>query len=605
MTSHLSEVATDALPPSITAPTSISTLQPVPSVQTNQHSMQTRSKSGISKPISKFCYKAVIDYTFTEPPTYKIASTYPKWCEAMDAEFQALQRQQTWSLVPAPPNVNLVGCKWVFKLKLNSDGSISRYKARLVAKGFHQQAGIDYHETFSPVIKPATVRLILAIAVSCNWSLRQLDVSNAFLHGLLKEEVYMTQPPGYMDSHHPSYVCKLHKSLYGLKQAPRAWFERFTFHLLHLGFTASMADSSLFIFHSSGTIIYLLLYVDDIIVTGNNSAQISSFIAALSQVFELKDLGPLSYFLGIQISPTKYGITLTQSKYASDILHRFNMSNSKPVKTPCCPATRLVPHTGVSLADPTEYRSLVGALQYLTFTRPDLAFSVQQLCQFMSKPTSTHMEAAKRVLRYVRGTLHHGICFSPGPLTLTAFSDADWAGDPTDRRSTTGLLVFLGPNPISWSAKKQSTVSRSSTEAEYRALATSAAELSWLRILFKELNIYLPYVPVIWCDNISAIALSANPVFHSRTKHLEVDYHFVREKVLRKDLCVGFISGADNFADVFTKPLSAPPFLLIRSKLLVDSSPKRLRGDVEEQSQSQHDQQDSTQDSIRTVSLIT
>ena len=203
----------------------------------NHHPMQTRSKSGITKPNSKLCYKAVLDYTFTEPPTYGIASKYPKWCEAMDAEFQALQRQHTWSSVPTSPNVNLVGCKWVYKLNLNSDGSISRYNARLVAKGFHQHAGIDYQETFSPVNKLATMRLVLAIAVSCNWSLRQLDVSNAFLHGFLKEEVYMTQPLGYEDAKHPSYVCKLHKSLYGRKQAPRAWFESFSFHLLHLGFT--------------------------------------------------------------------------------------------------------------------------------------------------------------------------------------------------------------------------------------------------------------------------------------------------------------------------------------------------------------------------------
>ena len=181
----------------------------------NQHPMKTRSKSGIVKP--KLCYKAILDYTKTESPSYKVASKYPVWCIAMDTEFQALQRQQTWTLVPAPPHANLVGCKWVFKVKLHIDGSIARYKARLVAKGFHQQAGIDYSETFSPVVKHATIRLVLAIAVSCNWPLKQLDVSNAFLHGYLKEEVYMQQPLGYVDAVHPSYVCKLHKSLYGLK----------------------------------------------------------------------------------------------------------------------------------------------------------------------------------------------------------------------------------------------------------------------------------------------------------------------------------------------------------------------------------------------------
>ena len=231
--------------------------------------MQTRSKSGISKP--KLCYKATLDYNFTEPPTYKIASSYPNWCKAMDAEFDAMQKQQTWVLVPSSSHFNLVGCKWVYKLKLHSDGSIARYKARLVAKGFHQQPGIDFTETFSPVIKPTTVRLVLGIAVSLNWSIRQLDVSNAFLHGYLKEEVYMQQPQGYVNPSKPHYVCRLLKSLYGLKQAPRAWFERFTSQLLHLGFMASLADSSLFVYHFGSTILYLLLYVDDIIITGNTS----------------------------------------------------------------------------------------------------------------------------------------------------------------------------------------------------------------------------------------------------------------------------------------------------------------------------------------------
>ena len=348
----------------------------------------------------------------------------------------------------------------------------------------------------------------------------------------------------------------------------------------------SLVDNSLFIFQSSGTIIYLLLYVDDIIVIGNNSSQVAlliTTITTLSQMFELKDLGPLHYFLGIQISYSKHGITLTQTKYAFDVLHRFNMENSKPVKTPCCSSSRLVPHSGVALFDPIVYRSMVGALQYFTFTRPDLAFSVHQLCQFMSKHTSVHLEATKPVLRYLRGTLHHGIFFSPGPLTLTVFSDVDWAGDHTDRHSTIGLLVFLGPNPISWSTKKQNTVSRSSTEAKNRALDTSTAELSWLHILFKELKLFLPYVPVIWCDNVSAIALSANPIFHSRTKHLEVDYHYISEKVLRKDLKVGFVFGKDNLVDIFTKPLPAPPFIFFHSKLLVDSSPYCLRGDVEDE----------------------
>ncbi|XP_023917795.1 uncharacterized mitochondrial protein AtMg00810-like [Quercus suber] len=340
-----------------------------------------------------------------------------------------------------------------------------------------------------------------------------------------------------------------------------------------------MADSSLFVFASHQIIIYLLVYVDDIIITGNSSSQVSHLVTAHSKAFKLKDLGVLSYFLGIQIVPSKVGLTLCQSKYASDVLHRFHMENSKPTKTPCCPNVRLTPFEGSILPDPTEYRSMVGALQYLTFTRPDLAFSVHQLYQFMQHPTSSHLEAAKRVLRYVRGTLHFGLYLAPGPLTFSAFSDVDWADDPTDRKSTTGILVFLGSNPISWSSKKQSTVSRSSTEAEYRALASTAAELSWLRTLFKELKLFLPHIPILWCDNNSAIALASNPVFHSRTKHIEVDYHYVRGCVLRHTLGIKFISGRDNFADIFTKPLPGPHFLVLRGKLLADTA-SCLRGNV-------------------------
>ena len=220
------------------------------------------------------------------------------------------------------------------------------------------------------------------------------------------------------------------------------------------------------------------MYVDDIIITGNSTSQVDHLVTALSSAFELKDLGVLSYFLGIQILPTRFGLTLCQSKYASDVLHRFHMENSKPTKTPSCSNTCLTPFDGSALPDPSKYRSMVGALQYLTFTHPDLSFSVNQLCQFMQHPTTSHLEAAKRVLHYVRGTLHFGIHFAPGPLTFFAFFDADWAGDPTDHKSTTGQLVFLGSSPISWSSKKQPTVSWSSTEAEYRALASTAAELA-------------------------------------------------------------------------------------------------------------------------------
>uniref|UniRef100_A0A2N9FIB4 Uncharacterized protein n=1 Tax=Fagus sylvatica TaxID=28930 RepID=A0A2N9FIB4_FAGSY len=407
-------------------------LPPIPATL-NTHSMQTRSKHGIFKP--KIYHTISTDYTHIEPPTYQLASKYPQWCNAMDEEFSTLQRQHTWSLVPPPIGKNIVGCKWVFKLKRNSDGSISRYKARLVAKGFHQQYGIDFEETFSPVVKPPTVRLILALAVTYNWPLRQLDVRNAFLHGVLKEEVYMMQPPGYVASNQPHHVCKLQKSIYGLKQAPRAWFESFTTQLLSLGFQASSADSSLFTYKAGSDIAF-------------------------------------------PFTRSSKGLTITQTKYATDLLTKHNMVHCSPCKTPCVPHVRLSAHCGQPIADVHAYRSLVGALHYLTFTRPDISFAVHQVCQFMNAPSDVHLTAAKRILRYLRGTLDHGLFYTPGPISLSAFSDADWAGDPNDRRSTSGLLVYLGHNPITWSAKKQLTVSRSSTEAEYRALASASAELS-------------------------------------------------------------------------------------------------------------------------------
>jgi hypothetical protein len=398
------------------------------------------------------------------------------------------------------------------------------------------------------------------LAAQNQWPLRQLDVSNAFLHGLLKESVFMAQPLGFIDSTQPSHVCKLHKSLYGLKQAPRAWFERFTSHLLTLGFTASLADASLFVLHHGSTTVYLLLYVDDIIITGNNSTAISDIISQLSAAFELNDLGPLCYFLGLQIDYKKVGLFVHQHKYITDLLHKFQMTDCKASPTPIATTPPISTDNNDALSDPTPFHSLVGALQYATFTRPDIAFAVNRVCQFMHKPSTVHFVAAKRILRYLKGTLHKGVLFQPGHLALIAFTDADWAGDLSDKRFTSGVIVFLGHNPITWLAKKQHTISRSSTEVEYRSLANGAAELAWLRQVLCDLKLFLPSAPLIWCDNTSALALASNPVFHGRTKHIEVDYHFVREKVVCGDLLLQFICTHDQLADIFTKALPSTRF---------------------------------------------
>ncbi|CAL2245419.1 unnamed protein product [Prunus armeniaca] len=469
----------------------------------NTHPMQTRAKNGISKlkPFSDYqCYHTTIPVIAAddEPSSYRIAAQSPAWVKAMHEELEALQMQGTWSLVPCPSRKNIVGSKWIYKIKRNADGSIARYKARLVAQGFSQQQGLDFSETFSPVVRHTTVRLILSLAAMNKWSLGQLDVKNAFLHGDLEEEVYMRQPPGFEDSQHPEFVCRLAKSLYGLKQAPRALNAKFT---------------------------------DDIILTGSSPQLVQTIIDDLGVVFDMKDMGKLAYFLGLQVSyDSTGGIFVHQTKYAQELLNKAGMTNCKACPTPCKPHNQVLRTEGQPLTDPTLYRSLVGALQYLTFTRPDLSYSINTVCQYMTTPTEAHFDLVKRILRYIQGTIQYGIHFTTGPWHLQAYSDADWAGDLNTRRSTTGFVIFLGNNPISWQSKKQGSVSRSSTEAEYRALANTAADLAWIRQVLLDLKVCLPEPPTISCDNLSALALSSNPIYHSRIKHLDIDFHFVRER---------------------------------------------------------------------------
>ncbi|BBG93014.1 transposable element gene, partial [Prunus dulcis] len=387
--------------------------------------MRTRLQDGIQKPklhtLSNILFPA---------------TKHTEWRHAMTEEINALLKNHTWSWVPSSLSQNLVGCKWVFRIKRHSNGSIEHYKSRLVAKGFHQRPGIDYAETFSPVVKPAIIRIVLSLAVSHGWSLHQLDVKNAFL----QEDVYMAQPLGFIDPIHPSYVCKLHKALYGLKQASHT--------------------------------VFLLLYVDDIVVAGSDSTHLQQFISLLGGHFDIKDLGPLSYFLGLQVLH-KYGtLHINQLKYAHDLLHKANLLNSKPASTPLAAKVLLSISDGALISNPTEYREL-----------------------FMSAPRTSHLVASKRILRYIKGTIDLGLTFTPqtAAASLSAYSDADWARCPNSRRSTTGYVITLGTNLISWCSKKQLTVSRSSTESEYCALSHACAETTWLCSLLHELCVRLRF----------------------------------------------------------------------------------------------------------------
>jgi hypothetical protein len=532
--------------------------------------MLTRTKTGIPLPR----LPASVFLTHSEPKTAKQALKDPHWLSAMQTEYQALTKNHTWSLVPLPPHRKAIGCKWVFRIKENADGSINKYKARLVAKGFHQKHGFDFHETFSPVIKPVTIRLILTLAVTNKWPIKQLDINNAFLNGLLDEEVYMEQPAGFVSSD-SSLVCKLHKALYGLKQAPRQWFERLKGTLLQLGFQNSKCDPSLFTFTKKSVVAYFLVYVDDIILTGNSPQFLKSVTQQLNSSFSLKDLGDLDYFLGIEVKVQPSGsLLLSQGKYVRDLLLKTDMHEANSISTPMSSSSKLSKTGSSPFSDPTFFRSVVGALQYATITRPELSYSVNKVCQFMANPLDAHWQAVKRILRYLKGTLHLGLQLSPAAtgqvLSLYGFCDADWAADPDDRRSVSGSALYFGPNLISWWSRKQTVVARSSAEAEYRSLALTAAEILWVQTLLHELHVPLA-ASTIYCDNQSTVAMAHNPVLHARTKHMEIDLFFVREKVLAKQLSVVHIPGQDQIADILTKPLSVDKFLAFRSKLKVAS----------------------------------
>lgn len=415
---------------------------------------------------------------------------------------------------------------------------------------------------------------MLQLAVTRSWPIKQLDVNNAFLQGTLTDTVYVSQPPGFIDHDRPHYVCRLKKALYGLKQAPRAWYQELRNYLMQMGCTDSVADTSVFVYINGSHIVYILVYVDDIIITGSSNALVNGVIHVLATRFSLKEPNDLHYFLGVEATRTSSGLHLMQRKYIIDLLTKTKMLDVKPVTTPMAASPKLTLQSGNPITDPRDFRMIVGSLQYLSITRPDIAYSVNRLSQFMHCPTEDHLQAAKRVLRYLAGTLSHGILLRKNtPLSLHAYSDADCAGDVDDYISTNAFILYLGSTPIAWSSKKQTSVTRSSTEAEYRAVAYTAAEMKWVCSLLTELGVTLTHPPVVFCDNVGATYLSANPVFHSRMKHLALDFHFVRENVRSGALRVTHVSTKDQLADALTKPLPRARFTELMNKIRVVSLP--------------------------------
>ncbi|KAL0322924.1 UNVERIFIED_CONTAM: Retrovirus-related Pol polyprotein from transposon RE1 [Sesamum angustifolium] len=483
-----------------------------------------------------------------EPRSFAQSCQDERWNAAMQYELDALERNQTWDLCDLPANKKAIGSRWVYKVKLLPDGSIDRYKARLVAKSYSQIEGVDYFDSFSPVAKTVTVRVFLAIASSYSWPISQLDVNNAFLHGHLEEEVYMLPPEGYLRAR-PGQVCRLKRSLYGLKQASRQWNIDLTSKLESHGFT-----------------------LDDILITGPSLSYIQEIKTYLNRLFTIKDLGFAKHFLGLELSRSPHGTYVNQAKYLHDILVDCKVLDARATATPLPPGIKFDNSTDALLSSPNRYRRLVGRLLYLGFSRPDISL-LQQLSQFLQHPRVPHWDTAIYLLRYLQGTPDLGLFFPANTsLQLCAYSDSDWASCPDSRRSLTGYCVFLGGALISWKTKKQVTVSRSSVEAEYCSMASTVCELLWIRYLLHEFRIS-PLLPIpFWCDNKAAIHIAENPVFHERTKHLDIDCHLVREQFKQGFIAPQHISSNNQIADIFTKSLSAPAFTSLLAKLGLHSA---------------------------------
>ncbi|KAM2660342.1 hypothetical protein EV2_022770 [Malus domestica] len=412
-----------------------------------------------------------------------------------------------------------------------------------------------------------SIRVLLSVTVNKGWSIYQMDVKNAFLHGDLEEEVYMKLPPGHPQCHEPDLVCKLHKSIYGLKQSPRAWYAKLNSVLNSIGFTRSNADSSLFVHTRAVGKLVALIYVDDLIITGDNAEEISKLKQSLQQRFAIKDLGVLKYFLGIEMATSHKGLFLNQRKYILDLLKDAKMSDAKPANTPLDSKLKLN-LGGTQLSDISHYQRLVGKLIYLTIIRPDITYSVSTASQFMHSPIIDHLNLVKRILHYLKGSVGRGIIMKKNENTqIMGYCDADWAGNAIDRKSTTGYCTFVGGNLVMWKSKKQTVIARSSAEAKYHAIASIACKLIWLKGLLCDLGVFTTQPMNLFCDNQAAMHIASNLVFHKRTKHIEIDCHYVREQVQSQVIQTYYTRSSDQLADIFTKPLASHQFQRLLSKL--------------------------------------
>jgi hypothetical protein len=508
-----------------------------------------------------------------EPKTLKEALSgldRHMWQEAIDEEMKSLRENKTWELVECPKGRNVIGCKFVFKVKKSADGSVERYKARLVAKGYTQERGIDYEETFAPVIKMQSLRALVALANERNAFLHQMDVKTAFLYGELDEELFMEQPEGQCLPGQEKLVCKLQKSLYGLKQSPRQWYSRLSAFFEKYGLVQIEADHAVYVSKSDPRKLFVGVYVDDLLIGSKDLEDMRKLKSALSEEFRMKDLGDVGYVLGIKITRSESSIFLSQEHYAKGLLSQFGMADCHGVMTPLETGT-VLESTGQGTelcGENIPYREAVGSLMYLmTCTRPDLATAVSMVSRFLSAPRTNHWMAIKRIFRYVAQTISHGICYArEGDIKLIGYSDADWAGDAESRKSRSGYIFLLGGAAVSWQSKLQDIVALSSAEAEYIAAVESGKEAVWFRGFLQQLGEEDVQTELL-LDNQSAIQLAKNPVNHRRSKHIETRYHKIREWVGNQVFDLKYIHTSQMAADFLTKNVNK--VLLEKTKVAV------------------------------------
>ena len=499
-----------------------------------------------------------------EPKTFMEAINHPtrskEWKNAFTEEYNSLIKNKTWKLVRRPKGRNVVTSKWVCKHKKDEFGQIVRFKGRLVARGYTQVYGLDYLDTFAPVAKLASLRIILAIAAVEDLEIHQMDVVAAFLAGHLDEIIYMEQPEGFKQgTDEDDLVCLLEKGLYGLKQSARVWNRKIRRMLKTKGYLQTHSDHCVYVHPKTKVIV--AMWVDDLIIAGSNMEKINKLKRELKKAFEMTDMGELKYFLGMQVyrNREEREIHINQSGYTKAMLDKFKLLDSHPVSTPIATGTILRKSTSNDklMDNPKKYQSLVGSQMYaMLCTRPDLTYEISQISQFNNSPSETHYAVAKRGLRYLNGSIDMGITFSGRlGLKLEMYCDADW-GNGEDRKSIGAYIGTLAGGAITWKAKKQSTVAASSTEAEYMALLQTTKESIWIQRLLSELGRTAENAEVIYDDSQGAIALAHNPEHHARTKHIDIQYHFVRDCVESGKIKLEYCPTVDMVADALTKPLA-------------------------------------------------